>query len=158
MSALNERQAFSQRLTKVLMQNGYAPQPTTVSREFNLRYRTGRISAHAVRKWLLGDAIPAQDKLQVLAEWLGVTAQWLRFGEVGVLPELNIAPAKNRDSRVFVEFCKLDEAGKLIVEDLILSLLRRLPHGSVAASPDSGQVHENSIDEDGEARRRNFSQ
>lgn len=32
------------------------------------------------RRWLNGDALPAQDKLRVLAEWLGVGAEWLRFG------------------------------------------------------------------------------
>jgi len=34
-----------------------------------------------VRRWLRGEAIPSQDKLQVLADWLKVEPQVLRFGE-----------------------------------------------------------------------------
>jgi len=36
------------------------------------------VTAHATRKWLLGDAIPAQDNLQEIARWLEVPAHWLR--------------------------------------------------------------------------------
>ena len=34
-----------------------------------------------VRRWLRGEAIPSQDKLQVLAEWLKIEPHALRFGE-----------------------------------------------------------------------------
>jgi len=127
-SSLQERRAFSERLKMALSQNGYpSDQPSAVCREFNLRYRAKRITVHAVRKWLIGEAIPAQDKVQTLAEWLGVSAQWLRFGDQTPQVTTTAMPADNRNSRVFSEYCKLDEAGQLIVEDLILSLRRRLP-------------------------------
>ena len=35
----------------------------------------------AARRWLRGEAIPAQDKMQVLAEWLKIEPEVLRFGE-----------------------------------------------------------------------------
>ena len=35
---------------------------------------------HAARKWLLGLALPTQDKLEVLARWLDVSIDWLRWG------------------------------------------------------------------------------
>lgn len=37
----------------------------------------------AARKWLKGEAIPTQDKIHILARWIGVSPQWLRFGEAG---------------------------------------------------------------------------
>lgn len=38
------------------------------------------MAAQTVRKWLLADAIPTQAQLVGLADWLGVSPQWLRFG------------------------------------------------------------------------------
>jgi transcriptional regulator with XRE-family HTH domain len=109
------------------MQNGYPlTSITAVSREFNLRYHAKRITVHAVRKWLQGEAIPAQDKMQVLADWLGVPVHWLRFGEAPQ-QQHSAAPNSNIDARIFSKFQKLDDRSKLVVEDLILSLLRRLP-------------------------------
>ncbi|MBI2960037.1 MAG: hypothetical protein HYY28_06970 [Betaproteobacteria bacterium] len=58
-----------------------ANSPTRVAREFNLRYHGDPVTAPAIRKWLLGEALPSQDKIRVLAQWLEVTPQWLRFGE-----------------------------------------------------------------------------
>lgn len=39
------------------------------------------VSVQAVRRWLEGSAIPSQDKLVVLARWLRVAPDWLRYGE-----------------------------------------------------------------------------
>lgn len=55
--------------------------PTRLAREFNRRYPGTPVTQHASRKWLHGEAVPAQDKLRVLADWLGVAVAWLRFGE-----------------------------------------------------------------------------
>jgi transcriptional regulator with XRE-family HTH domain len=40
------------------------------------------VTVNAVRKWMLGESIPTLDKLQVLADLLGVTQDWLRWGVV----------------------------------------------------------------------------
>lgn len=46
------------------------------------RMAAGRsVTFQAVSRWLRGEAIPAQDKLQVLADWLGIEPHVLRFGE-----------------------------------------------------------------------------
>lgn len=55
--------------------------PTRLAREFNRRYPGAPVTLHAARKWLNGEAVPVQDKLRTLASWLGVGADWLRFGE-----------------------------------------------------------------------------
>ena len=79
----NERDQFSQRLQAMLRQTHHSPDsPTELAREFNIRFSGPPITVHAARKWLVGEAIPTQDKMRALAEWLVVPADWLRFGGV----------------------------------------------------------------------------
>lgn len=79
---MNEAMKFSQRLHESMNRAGYESRPVILEREFNLRYWGKPITVQAVRRWLKGEAIPSQDRLQVLAEWLDVDAHWLRFGEL----------------------------------------------------------------------------
>ncbi len=51
-----------------------------LEREFNLRYLGKSMTLHGVRRWLLGESLPKQDKLLVLAEWLRIPPQDLRYG------------------------------------------------------------------------------
>ena len=60
---------------------GYPDRPAILEREFNSRYWGRSVTFQAVSRWLRGEAIPSQDKMQVLAEWLRVEPQLLRFGE-----------------------------------------------------------------------------
>lgn len=84
MQPIKEREAFSRRLKEALARVGDdGSSPTRLAREFNRRYPGASVTLHAARKWLNGEAVPAQDKLRVLAGWLGVGADWLRFGEDG---------------------------------------------------------------------------
>jgi hypothetical protein len=77
----SERSSFSSRLSKALRDAGYAPDsPTQLAREFNIRFAGKPVTVHAARKWLVGEAIPTQEKLKTLAEWLSVPTEWLRFG------------------------------------------------------------------------------
>lgn len=78
--AENQAKGFALRLREALQQRGKKPSPTALEREFNLRYRGQPITMHSARKWLLGLAIPTQDKLEVLARWLDVSIDWLRWG------------------------------------------------------------------------------
>jgi transcriptional regulator with XRE-family HTH domain len=76
-----ERANFSERLIGVLASSRSLPaSPTALAREFNQFFGGKAITVHAARKWLLGEAIPTQDKLQALASWLEVSVDWLRFG------------------------------------------------------------------------------
>lgn len=84
MQPIKEREAFSRRLKEALKRIGDdGASPTRLAREFNRRYPGAPVTLHAARKWLNGEAVPAQDKLRALAAWLGVGADWLRFGEGG---------------------------------------------------------------------------
>ena len=76
-----ERNNFSGRFVEALNRAGYnSSSATSVWREFNIRYTETPVTVHAVRKWLLGEAIPSQEKMRVLASWLSVSPGWLRFG------------------------------------------------------------------------------
>lgn len=78
---MSERSDFAQRLRDAMQQAGHAPRPVVLEREFNTRYWGASVSLQAVRRWLRGEAMPTQDKLQVLAEWLQVPPETLRFGD-----------------------------------------------------------------------------
>ena len=41
------------------------------------------ISKQTAHKWLSGQTVPSADKIDVLAEWLGISAHWPRFGSHG---------------------------------------------------------------------------
>jgi transcriptional regulator with XRE-family HTH domain len=75
---------FGVRLCAALQAQGVPLRPSVLEREFNKRYWGRSVSLQAVRRWMRGEAIPSQDKLQVLAEWLRIEPQILRFGEEAV--------------------------------------------------------------------------
>ena len=82
MNTSSEQEQFSGRLKKAQRDVGCPiHSPTKLAREFNTHYSGVPISSHAMRKWLFGESIPTQDKLRVLAQWLNVGPDWLRFGE-----------------------------------------------------------------------------
>lgn len=91
MQEINEKKAFSQRLKQQLLeQNWPINSPTWLAREFNIRYNGHSISVQTASNWLSGTAIPSQDKLQILAAWLDISTQWLRFGEIDSSSQIGI--------------------------------------------------------------------
>jgi hypothetical protein len=82
MVPIPQTQAFADRLRHALEAIGVRPSPTLVANAFNQRYWGRSVTPHTVRNWLLGRSLPTQDKLVVLAEWLQVSPDELRFGQV----------------------------------------------------------------------------
>jgi hypothetical protein len=80
MAQTEEKRAFAQRLREALAAQGVALSPTKVAHGFNLRHWGGSITPHTARHWLMGSALPTQDKLRTLADWLQVSPEELRFG------------------------------------------------------------------------------
>lgn len=78
---MDEKTEFGQRLRDAMSKAGYPLRPVVLEREFNTRYWGQSVTLQAVRRWLRGEAIPSQDKLKVLADWLKVEPEVLRFGE-----------------------------------------------------------------------------
>jgi hypothetical protein len=77
----NTKLDFAKRLSQAMEEAGYSPKPSVLEREFNQRFDGKPMTLHGVRRWLLGETLPSQDKLLVLAEWLDVPPHQLRFGE-----------------------------------------------------------------------------
>lgn len=124
MRPILEREAFSQRLREALRRVGDdGSSPTRLAREFNRRYPGRPITLHAARKWLHGDALPAQDKVRVLAEWLGMSAEWLRFGDGGK-PALAMREraAPDLDFNLAREVAALSQAHQGVVRALVKAL------------------------------------
>lgn len=88
MQEFNEKEAFSKRLKQQLAKKGWVTNsPTWLAKEFNIRYSGQSVSIQTASNWLAGTAIPSQDKLQILAAWLDISSQWLRFGEQNAEPD-----------------------------------------------------------------------
>lgn len=78
----NENDEFTHRLFLGLNAIGYeVTNVAGITREINKLFGEKSITSHAVRKWLNGDSIPVHSRLIRIAEWLGVSPAWLRFGE-----------------------------------------------------------------------------
>ncbi|MDR2710648.1 MAG: transcriptional regulator [Burkholderiales bacterium] len=78
---MNEKTEFAKRLREAMLAEGYEPRPAVLEKNFNSRYWGKSVTFQAVSRWLRGEAIPAQDKLQALAEWLKIEPEVLRYGE-----------------------------------------------------------------------------
>ena len=78
-SSKTEAVAFSVRLRAALEANGVKVSPTVVANYFTLQNSRG-ITPHTARNWILGNSMPRQDHLRVLASWLKASPDQLRFG------------------------------------------------------------------------------
>lgn len=127
--SLNERSEFRTRLICALNDAQCKVGATSVTREFNRRSNALPISVYAVRKWLAGEAIPTQDKLVILAEWLNVPAQWLRFGEKSAEPTTvdHLAGLPPVVLALLNDIVRVDEAAREMVAGVIALLLKDAP-------------------------------
>ena len=78
---MDSKLEFAQRLQVAMRSAGLEPRPSVLVNLFNAHYWGRSVTFQAVSRWLKGEAIPAQDKLLVLASVLNVEPQVLRFGE-----------------------------------------------------------------------------
>jgi len=141
---MNEKEEFSKRLSNAMVQAGYALRPVVLvlEREFNTRYWGRSVTLQAVRRWLRGEAIPSQEKLQVLADWLKVEPQALRFGEA---VRNSIQQHKERwdegvgylERETFNAFLKLPAPQRKLIREVILTF---------------AQVHQNAGEEMGKSQ------
>lgn len=134
MSPSIERESFSERLQIALRNADYSPDsPTQLAREFNIRFDGRPVTVHAARKWLVGEAIPTQEKLRTLAQWLGVPAEWLRFGGIDGHPGPDQMQPQSRfpasDVKLMADLQRLDEHHQMLAREFIRMLLR-LSHGT----------------------------
>ncbi len=136
----NERARFQARLAKTLQNCGYAhDSPTVLAREFNFRFAGRPVTIHAARKWLVGESIPTQDKLRILAQWLGVTAEWLRFGDAAQDAGITLRETPLPDSdegRLLADLLELDPYHRRLAHDFVSMLAKKSTSGGTASRTD----------------------
>ena len=126
---MNEKIEFSNRLRAAMTTAGYAASPSVLEHEFNLRWHGRSISNQAAWGWINNRAIPTQDKVQVLAEWLKVEPQVLRFGEA---VRLSVQKHKQRweegvgylERETFEAFLKLPVPQRKLIREIILTFAK----------------------------------
>jgi transcriptional regulator with XRE-family HTH domain len=127
MNTPSETEAFATRLKQALECVGVRISPTVVANEFNLRHWGRSITPHTARNWLLGKAIPTQDKLRVLADWLQVSPDELRFGRSGgavMAAEASTDPASlsMADREMLSRYLGLDVNDRKTVREVVTAL------------------------------------
>ena len=126
---MNEKIEFSNRLRDALVTAGYTASPSLLEHEFNLRWYGRSISNQAAWGWLNNRSIPTQEKLQVLAEWLKIEPQVLRFGEA---VRKAVQQHKQRwddgvgylERETFDAFLKLPAPQRKIIREVILAFAK----------------------------------
>jgi len=125
----DEKQAFSKRLREALKRAEPAAEgPAALAREFNLRYEGTPVTVQAVRKWVIGRALPSQDKIRALALWLDVSPQWLRYGDAETAPARTLrqesAAYRADPAWVSKKYEALNDSHKKTIAEIIVALLR----------------------------------
>lgn len=118
---------FAQRLRDAMAAAGLEPRPGVLLNLFNAHYWGRSVSFQAVSRWLRGEAIPAQDKLLVLAEILRVEPEVLRFGQA---VRHRVQESRKRwdegvsyqEREVFDAFLSLPAPQRKLVREVILAL------------------------------------
>ena len=129
----DENTAFTQRFFLALNSIGYeVTNISGITREINKLFGEKSITSHAVRKWLSGQAIPIHSRLIRLADWLGVSPAWLRFGEGQMYKsELshNLISEENNYALIFAKIKSLSkEELELVTHQIELILKIRKLH------------------------------
>jgi transcriptional regulator with XRE-family HTH domain len=91
----NDKNAFSARLKHALDRSARSVKTgTQLAIQFNLRYLGESVSQQTAHKWLNAQAIPTDDKIEVIAKWLDVPFHWLRNGDRQG-EKIQLAPIQN---------------------------------------------------------------
>ncbi|SDK24192.1 transcriptional regulator [Billgrantia gudaonensis] len=126
---MSDESAFADRLANAMRAAGYEPRPAVLEREFNLRFWGKPVTLQGVRRWLRGETLPQQEKLEVLAAWLNVEPQELRYGKRAVN---RIREAKGRwkstisaeERQVLEKYLALPVAERKVVAQVIDAFYR----------------------------------
>lgn len=126
-SQLIETQAFAERLRLALKGIGMRPSPSGLANEFNLRYWGKSITPNTARNWLLAKSIPTQDKLRVLADWLHVNPDELRYGTLAPTfkaqdSETDMSVLTMQDREMLARYMTLPQENRKTVRDVVTAL------------------------------------
>lgn len=121
----DERQEFSLRLAEAMRGKGYEPKPGVLHKLFNSRYSGKSVEFSTASKWLRGQALPRQDKLQVLAALFNVEPHVLRFGGKPQVGESRLdwpGQLGPRDHEMIHAFLSLPPVQRKAVRELVSTL------------------------------------
>lgn len=129
---MTDKSEFAQRLRAAMLAAGYPDRPAVLEREFNSRYWGRSVTFQAVSRWLRGEAMPSQDKLLVLSEWLRVEPQALRYGERAALAAREQRgrwedPQFYPERQAIEAFLALPAQQRKVVRDVIMALSGTAP-------------------------------
>jgi hypothetical protein len=139
----DERAEFSKRLAAAMTAQGHAPRPVVLFTQFNLRFRGTPVAFQTASRWLNGKAIPEQDRLVVLADWLKESPDFLRFGDRATHGKRGARQVKEEasaydDQKVFDIYRTLPAAQQKVVYDVILALAAPPSKRSIPTKPRVG--------------------
>jgi len=132
MASLDDKKAFSERLTQALKRSGRdATSATQLAMQFNLRHPNEPITAQAAQKWLTGKAKPTTDKIETLAAWLNVSPEWLRLGFIDIVSDTYTFSEKQieehnftaQDIKFFKQFKTLSDYQQRLIVDIVEQLV-----------------------------------
>lgn len=129
---MDEKMEFAKRLQAAMIAAGYEPRPAALEKGFNARYWGRSVTFQAVSRWLRGEAIPSQEKLQVLADWLKIEPHVLRYGEQAIK---SIRAKQKRwdegigyqEREIFEAFLALPAPQRKIVREVIQTFAKAFP-------------------------------
>lgn len=132
---LSEKAAFAERLKLALTRSRKKIDTATeLALQFNLRHPNDPVTQQAAQKWLSGTACPTADKIETLADWLGVSAHWLRFGSPNdtsrkrnsgkrqIKSQPNISTISIDENRLMERFRQLTPHQQILIADLVIQL------------------------------------
>ncbi len=120
---------FAKRLKDAMSAAGYSARPSVLEREFNMRHWGKPMTLHGVRRWLLGETMPRNDKIVILANWLGVTPESLGFAENGPGHEADVVKPRpadpgRQDRELLQALMGLTVPQRRIVREVIMTFAR----------------------------------
>lgn len=126
---MNEKLAFSERLRTAMQVQRLEISASVLEREFNKYWLGTPVRRQTAWKWLNGEAIPTQDKLQELAKWLKVEPHQLRYGG-GALANLRAEQKRWDEGAGYLEretfdaFLKLPAPQRKIIREIIITFAK----------------------------------
>ena len=120
----SEKVLFAERLGLAIKNKGIKQSPTVLCNLFNGNWSGRSITPHTARNWILGIAMPQQDKLVSLAKLLDTSAGQLRFGRSNektmIFSTDNFeSEVSNTDQEFFMRYLKLDDVRKRLSRDVV---------------------------------------
>ena len=123
---MDNKLEFAQRLRQAMEAAGLEPRPGVLLNLFNTHYWGRSVTFQAVSRWLRGEAIPAQDKLIVLAGILKIEPEVLRYGTAARHSVLQHRVRGEQDvgyleRETFEAFMKLPPPQRKLIREVIMT-------------------------------------